>query len=176
MLKQQLCCLRLSVPVTWLLPVKRGCGVYSPADPTLFIWKPPELLMLICMSTQCSLPCPAILRASHSSLGCLFHIHLYFTAVQRLWKPYGQHCLCVPAWNLIPWCNSKMLLQEQMGIRGATQQVGCQTPCLSLISFVSVPLLLPPPRNGRNSRALLRTVLAKFCQEYRKFALIQPWH
>lgn len=138
MLKQQLCYLTLFVLGTWMLPVKRGCGVYSSADPTLSIWKPPELLRLICVSTQCSLPCPAILCASCSSLCCLFHIHLYFTAVQWLWNPYGQHCLCVPAWNLILSCNSKMPIQEQMGIRGTTQQVGCQTPCLSPTSVLSL--------------------------------------
>lgn len=56
-------------------------------------------------------------------------------------------------------------------MRGATLQVGCQTPCVAPALFFCLchSSLQPPPGQGGMSRALPRIVMAKFCQEYRNF-------
>ena len=102
-------------------------------------------------------------------------ICIYILLLSRSYEILTASTTCVyEAWNLIPSCNSKMPLQEQI-VNGDKRRMPV-TLSLSHISFVSVPLLPPPPGLGWTSRAFPRTVMAKFYQEYRKFALMQPWH
>lgn len=157
----------------------RGCslwrevfGVYSSADPTLFpgllIWKPPRAAVH-------SAPCSPLSLSPYLFISYAFTFGYCPEIVKSLQpaQPVGTRPGTCPV-----AVQQGTRGKESVGIRGATLQAGCQTPCAApaLVLFLCPFSLQPSQDRGGMGRAFPRIVMAEFCQEGRNFVLMQPRH
>lgn len=160
-----------------MLPLKRGFWGIFFCWPHSLSWiaylKPPQSCCGWSMCPQCSLLSFVPLTLP------VYFMCIYIWLLSRDCEILTASTACgYQAWNLPCGCTARYQGKESVGIRGATLQAGCQTPCAApaLVLFLCPFSLQPSQDRGGMGRAFPRIVMAEFCQECRNFVLMQPRH